>query len=767
MKRFLISCGLYPLSVLLPAMAGAAPAIEVRSADIGVRASEWDNVSVVDGQGRKLVDLSGFHLKWQPNLEADGGRFYRVTNPDGSEAIEVAYQVPEASAGVRPSVVGRFTPRDGRVDVAYSVTNVPEGANIGGSMLRRSFPTGAKELPVEKMGLWQRHVHGGLPIEIQDGRLLPYQIGDSRIAFAFPAGNRVNTDWKDGSSQHAGLVKQKDGSYASAFSIVNVPPQWPYEAVAAAQQGRPLALAIGTQRTYNWWDNAEQPLALDVQLVNLTQEPRTVELKHWIRNFAGEVVSEQTASRTLPAGQMLEEAITFTPQGGRDIFFAEVSATDTQSGEEVFARTNLVLLPPHEFKGTAEESIIGLSAWWPIPDEESVKALMERMGVRWLRHGNSNNFDNIVALLHNNIDWKRDYTDAERDEWIRKSLQRCIDEGNPVWEFANEINMSTAGIAQEGTGIGQALLAEKYVDWLKAIRRVQREMGDPADKVKILSFGIAGMDVKFVERMHELGGWELIDGIALHPGRGNFAPDYPVEEPWKKWTHGMYGSYWNYYGSVRTANALINKYGGDKTLWLTEIYSPGWPNSFWEDTPRNGAENVLLTQALAMAEGVEATFWYQLFDSVWWDRLGVNPKDREYYFGLMQRDLSFKATLMAFVATSEALDQATFVRWINKLPGAPNARGLLFDTPRGPMAVLWDRSDGYVLTERSDNFVSPEPWVDTWKTRVKTTVPVTGESLTQVNVIGQSETLPARSGKAELVLSGAPVVVYGIDPARL
>ena len=60
--------------------------------------------------------------------------------------------------------------------------------------------------------------------------------------------------------------------------------------------------------------------------------------------------------------------------------------------------------------------------------------------------------------------------------------------------------------------------------WLKAIRKIQSEKTE-WQKIKIISFGFAGTDEVFLEKLVTLGGWELLDGIALHPGRGNFTPD--------------------------------------------------------------------------------------------------------------------------------------------------------------------------------------------------------------------------------------------------
>jgi hypothetical protein len=290
-------------------------------------------------------------------------------------------------------------------------------------------------------------------------------------------------------------------------------------------------------------------------------------------------------------------------------------------------------------------------------------------------------------------------------------------------------------------------------------------MGSPAAGIKLLSFGLAGMDVKFTDELQAAGGWELLDAMALHPGRGNFTADYPVSIPWQEWKLGAHGNYWNYYGSIRTAAELVKKYGrpGEpKELFLTEVYAPVFPNSFWEDSLRHSAENAVLALALAKTVDAKAVMWYQLFDSIWFDRLGVDPKNREYYFGLVQRDLSFRPLLLGYIAAAEALDQATFVRWL-QFPQYPHARGLLFQTPRGPMTVLWDRTDGYVLSENTPNFASPEAWIDPWKTKTPIEFAISGKEVRVINCIGQETTLSPTAGKVRLTLDGAPQIVYGLS----
>lgn len=726
-----------------------------------IKAEKWNEVRILDQKGAEVMTFGGFQVKGVPNGQTRAGEIKKM-----GDSTVVVYDTGTEETPSPVKVVGRFTPRPWCVDVEFSVTGAPADASLGGSMFLRRFAQKVTQGELLKPGLWTRHSNGGIPYEVSEGQVIPYDAEGRKVVFVFGRGNQVNPEWKDVSSQHAGLKKNEDGSSATKFTIVLPKTGWSVDALAAKANDRPVALTLSTEKVYNWWSDNSLPLEVTAAVTNVTPRPREVELTYWGKDYSGAVVGEGKRDLTISAGAVPEEKLAFNFPASRGMVFVEVTVKDKQTGSEVFARTNLTVLPPHEFKATSTNSLFGLSAYWPIPSEEEAQRLMERMGVRWLRHGNSHDYKNITAIHHSNPKWSGDkvLTGAEREAWIRKELQQCLDHGNPWWEFGNELNMSTAGIAMEGEGIGKALLAEPYVEWLKEVHRIRKEMG-AEDKVKIMSFGVAGMDLKFVDKLRELGGWDLIEGFALHPGRGNVAPDYPVSDPFAPWKVGPKGGYWNYYGSVKTAALMLKEYGGDKPLWLTEIYAPTFPNSFWEDSLRHGTENLVLTYALAQAENVKSAMWYQLFDSVWHNRLGVSEKDREYHFGLVNRDQSLKPLVLAYATTAEALDEAKFNRWL-KLPD-PDLKGLLFDTPRGPVSILWSRKDGYTLTKKVPNFPSPEPWVDTWKTKTELSAPVAGEALTAIDPIGRKSEIPAVDGKATLTLTGAPVIVYGVDAARL
>jgi hypothetical protein len=101
----------------------------------------------------------------------------------------------------------------------------------------------------------------------------------------------------------------------------------------------------------------------------------------------------------------------------------------------------------------------------------------------------------------------------------------------------------------------------------------------------------------------------------------------------------------------------------------------------------------------------------------------------------------------------------------------PMAKGLLFDTPKGPVAVLWNRADGMILNtnhvSKAKTYSEPEPWVETWKTRTPVKL-LADKAVTVVDCIGRETVVPCLHGAVTVMLDGAPRIVYGLarDAAR-
>lgn len=623
---------------------------------------------------------------------------------------------------------------------------------------------GALPTSMRQIGCWVRDANGGIPYEMLAGRVLSG--GGTR--YVFPAGCKPVGRWQGRERMHTTFVRRNDGDWETDFLVASEDGV-PDEAYAALFAGRSCSLSFRSRRTYSLFSGEERP-CVGLSAVLLDNAPRRIRIRCVARDWDGREVFGWRTEKTVNRGDRLEKDVFIETDEERGIYFLEATLEDVVTGRELaFVRTNVAKLPPHSFATTPETSMMGLAAYWPIPDEESVQKLMDRMGVVRVREGDTRKqHPPRVSNHHCQVPESSQFANEdEMSAWIESELASCRKRGNEYWEFGNELNMSTLGIALEGGGIGKALEASRYAEWIRRVEKIRREKG--YEDVKLLSLGVAGFDKAFFEAIYDEGIDGLLMGLCLHPGRGNFTPDYPyvrpeaaaggrvkTDDPTAHADRLENSNFWNFYGAVRGLKALSNE-RGKKSLWLTEVYTPTYPNSGWEDTLRDSADNVILTYALSAAEDMKCVFYYQLFDGVWFDRCGINPSDREYFFGLLNRDLSPKPAFMAYCAISEILEGAAFEKWA-ELPNK-NQHGLFFKGGKmGRFVILWDRSEGYVLTKNERPFKSPEPWQKKWKKHSKVTL-MTQNPLVAIDSIGRRRMLHPKDELVDVALDGSPLVL--------
>ncbi|MBQ0033111.1 MAG: hypothetical protein KBT68_09975, partial [bacterium] len=548
--------------------------------------------------------------------------------------------------------------------------------------------------------------------------------------------------------------------------------------VAASKVTNDFEVSVYCPKTYNMFTRPDEPLELSVRYRNDGKTPRKVKLGCCVYDWDGKTVFKEEHEINCLGGDVRPGRVVFETEEERGIYFAEAYVTDVESGRELaFARTNLVKLPPHEFKSTPEDSLFGISSYWDVPSIEDMQRLMDRFGIRWVRSGDQRvQHPGRVVNYHNNHgNWRNCmWPEKNRDSWVRAQMEYCAVHGGRNFEFGNEMNLAVATIGVATDGIGKCHFASNYVSWVKSFDRVMKENGYDQD-VGLLGFGMAGFDHAFATRMREGGILPMLKGFCIHPPTSQFTPDYPYEHPERtKGPHpGDYptvgsdaGGYWNCLGSIRAARDFLDKYAPGMPLWVTEMYSPSKANFIWGASMRDGASNAVLEYALMKAEGVKVGMFWQMCDGRGHDRFGINSDDLEYHFGLLNRDLSLKPSAMGYCAIAEALDRAEFAGWMKMMD--EKTHGLLFRTPRGPMAVLWARWDGLLATfaDRDGVCRHKEPWLNRWSTRKAVALPAKGD-VTHIDEIGRARKILSADGEAKVTLSGSPCIVYGLDSDRI
>lgn len=717
------------------------PSVSLVAADDGVR--------LCDAEGAELAHFG------QPRLDSDVGT--------SVGAVETSYDL-----------------RGGLLRVVVEVKDAGPGPHS--VVMERRVRAAAEEPRCYPVNTWTRNARGGIPFQIPAGRVAEHRVDGRVTAWEASAGSGAfDVDARRVQLTAIETSEREPGGGARA-EYWFAPREITAHGAAAVISGSRVGIALRTRDPFGITEGVSAPLEATIALFN-TGAADDVTLSWSIRDFTGGIVGTSARALSLSTGETEIEIATCAV--GRGVYFAEATATSDNDGTSVFVRTNLVVLEPAEFP--AKPTPFGLAAFRfhagtaaGISEDEWAR-LSRTLGATRKRQVPGHTLAEFAKTgwqgLHQPpVDLRRTHR-RDLDGPIDPDLQReghdehfsLLEQfGCQYIEFGNELNAMDAFDPSGGD-----VYARDYVIALHDY------LVDNGSAAQVCTAGTQGPSLAFLDAFAEAGGWTRTGAVAHHPGRGNFVPDFAPSP--REWTNGTTGTYWNFLGGLRAMRDKVTeldaRFGTHHEFLLTEVYAPTFPNSWWEDTYRTSAENTLLEMALCLAEGVDEVYWYCTNDGIWQDLEIAAPHGtehmvaREYHFGLLNLDCSLKPSALAYATATAHLSEANFRGWID-FAEQPDLHGLLFDTPRGELQLLWSRVDGYVLNaghademfiadDGSQRWDEPEPWIDPWPTKTTASLAASG-TVVEVNCIGQESRSESEGGTAAIVLDGAPRIFYGL-----
>ncbi|MGW1345111.1 hypothetical protein ACWCOV_28980 [Kribbella sp. NPDC002412] len=717
-------------------------------------------VKVLDGGGVHRFDLTTFEYAYMSGETKVVQRTTGIASitPDGPQQFTIRYTAPVGE------VVGTFAVGLRKSRVRWDVTGVANLRADSFRFARTVIGSGVVEA-YDPVALWNRDrdpvtgaLRGGVPFETTNGVGYSYTWSDNRAFIRVPQSTK---GFSNGGYLHAaGTAVTSSSGYVESNLVLGV--MRPHSAGVIARDGD-LGIDLWTDQPFNLWTTGGAK-TVNLQVVNAGLTARTVRVDWVVRDW-NNTSTTGTANGTVGARAVWNTSFQIT-LGGRDVRFVEAVVYDAAAPttEIAFARTNLAVLSAFTY-GDGDAGMFGMAnfAYLERPSTAAVLDLMQLIGMRWVRtaYRNYNNFGaspgptvdalDAEGFAHNlqlagELPW-----DGGSATWADDMVGRAMYSGAQYYECGNELNLTASGRTPA-----------EYVD--NVLVPLRAAMTAKGATFKVMHCGLAGFPDQWIADFGAAGGWEHVDVLAYHPGRGNYVADYDPPLPWSNETR------WNFLGSLRKAKATAVAHA-DKELWLTEAYAVTRPNRWWSDTYRHAAENVLLQLALAKVYGVRGVTWYTLNDSIQFQPMEADPDNPEYHYGLLNRDLSPKPSLLAFATVARWLDQSTWLGWAALAD--PQLFGLVFDGPGGKVNILWSRKDGYLLNTDPDRRIpssteyyrTPEPWEDQWPTKTSTTLPTPAATTTvrELNCLGMDvATHQASNSQVTVTLDGAPRIFIGL-----
>ncbi len=184
--------------------------------------------------------------------------------------------------------------------------------------------------------------------------------------------------------------------------------------------------------------------------------------------------------------------------------------------------------------------------------------------------------------------------------------------------------------------------ATAYVQMLKAAHAAAKEANPES---VIISGGLLGNDLDFVQRMYDAGAKGYFDLLGLHLYPGHSGP-YQPHDP-----YNIVNARWNFYGIPGLRAKLESNGDAGKNIWISEF---GWQTSLAGQWPVSEA-----TQALYIGQSydrifedfpyVEAACVYDIRND------GTNLRNPEQNLGLLRWNLAPKPSYYAYGLASARL----------------------------------------------------------------------------------------------------------------
>lgn len=599
---------------------------------------------------------------------------------------------------------------------------------------------------------------------------LECQVRQVGIRHSFPLKIAFVTHWYDpdwiyGNNverarfMQAGLPKESPAETTFTFAVLNAEGVEP-EDLAAISLEYLLSLKLSTGRRGNLFKPAE-PITLAARIANVAGSERKGSVSWYVRDYYGALVADGKEEFSLRPQEIrnLPLRIVYKKRG---ILFAVVRLREGDWEREQWL--TLGILPERPLTQPDPLSPFGLAAiianpdvYPDQPDLETVLALAQRIGVRWVRYcpfpvkseftsEEEKRVREQVRLFHHYgilLNPQIGIGITEREKWQEelRSTLKMFHWVSDYIELGNELN--PLGVSAEE----QRRSAQDYVERiLKPFHTIMRQVHP---KGKVMNHGLAGVWGPYLEGLEEAGGFALIDVLSVHPGFHPRAPEF--YEGWEGWVFRT---------QMEKAMDVARRHS--KEVWITEVYAPTPPSRSAVDL-RTSADYLVRTYILSLLMGVRVVEWYQLQDGTWFSQI-PNPRDIEYNFGIIYSDLSPKPAYIAYGVMTEQLEGA---RCVGRLDlGADDLYDVRFEKDGRWVDVLWSYRERHEVDlawwppeEFKDKSRLPGmPWENRWHRAVAVKLSATSPVIV-TDIMGNSRTLKPHNGFVTLQLSGSPLFV--------
>lgn len=521
---------------------------------------------------------------------------------------------------------------------------------------------------------------------------------------------------------------------------------------------------------------------LNLNVTNIKEGDINYNVKYEILDYNGEKqISETYYNNTLASGSKADRRIKMTlPKYG--IYYLNFYVvTENSEYKETYT---FCLIEEYEFKHRKNNKF-GICATHSetVGQARSTAKICGKMGLSLTRDGRSLHTDKLHEyLIAEDVDrytgvgryttdpagivWEGKDDDLERMMQDVKDSGYMFDDEHCVYCFvANEIDAP----AKANYAKSVKLLTEKFIPYtFNPIYDYIKENHPKALDKMIWQSNCHGT-TEYLEAFHETGLWDKSAIIDIHSYSSPSGPD-------KMFTNSIKSMHANTYSNEYAMERWkrLKKRYGEKRMMVGETGYPAAPfiGNRCENDPKTVADFNVRIAMFFLEAGAEDIIYYCIFDRTSW-YIGGGAWNEMYFGACYNYDYYGvympKPWAAAYCNLTRVMDGHKKVSYFDKYEEGEfgTLRAFKVEKEQGEFAVLWSNIfelQNTTIAGRVDKVErKPMPlWANRWEKTEIREFDAVGDTVTVVDIMGNSREIKAENGKVKIEISGSPIYVYGI-----
>ena len=512
---------------------------------------------------------------------------------------------------------------------------------------------------------------------------------------------------------------------------------------------------------------------LNINVTNIVTEDINFTAKYEILDYYHNRVAEQTVfTNILSCGQEANRNIKMTFDNYGMYYLNLYVTTDKQEYRETYP---FCLIEDYAFKHR-DESPFGICATHTetIGEARATAKILGKMGLSIIRDGNCCDIPKFHEYLKENgvKRWScpngRCLEESKVDAYVESLRKKghIYDDDNYAYYFvANEIDAPAKCNYEKS----YKLLTEKYIPYTyKPFYDFISKEHPKALKKMVWQSNCHGT-TEWLEAFYDTGMWDNSEFIDIHTYSSPSGPD-------KLFSNTRISMHANTFSNEYAMDRWkrIKKRYGEKRMIVGETGYPTAPyiGDRAEVDPRTCADFNVRIACFLLEAGCEDILYYCIYDRTSYF-IGTSSWNEMYFGALYNYDYYGvympKPWAAAYANLTRRFDGYKKVSFFNKYEESEfgTLRAFKVETENNDFAILWSNVYKQPNTTAEGRMVHEERipmplWANRWIETEIREFDAVSDTVTVVDVMGNSREIKAENGKVKLEISGSPVYVYGI-----